>query len=432
MRLENTKNLERICHQAFDKFNQVKTSGPLALGDQQFHDVVQKFVIFQTNDRVFNDIIKPILMRNLYEAEGKSAGSAELFIHLLSLYFNVNRRHLIEETDFRQLSDVLSRLSKIKSTKNETFLGLERIEDTQIKGLIEEVWSNMDRDDQIDVRRLHTDKTSVNKDLGYNFTDVKIDGSFVIDKNWNRKNVNMILIDGVIERASHVEKILMISNEKKEPFVVICRDATEEVKAAFINNFLRKTTDSVLITAPYSEKTAHIFNDLKVVSNCDVVSPELGDIITAQVYKKSKSVEKVSVTKDGLKVYNLECHNNVINHRENLQNQLNSTVEEQVLDLLRKRIKTLSGSTISIKIGDDLIMRNRSCIEKIDKTLRQMKDFLKTGVLGRHNQDLVIEVQKLELTNRLPISISSLKTAIDQFVSFREIFSSSGFIILED
>jgi hypothetical protein len=77
-------------------------------------------------------------------------------------------------------------------------------------------------------------------------------------------------------------------------------------------------------------------------------------------------------------------------------------------------------------------MRNRSCIEKIDKTLRQMKDFLKTGVLGSHNQDLVFEVQKLELTNSLPISISSLKTAIDQFVSFREIFSSSGFIILED
>jgi hypothetical protein len=61
-----------------------------------------------------------------------------------------------------------------------------------------------------------------------------------------------------------------------------------------------------------------------------------------------------------------------------------------------------------------------------------MKDFLKTGVLGSHNQYLVFEIQKLELTNKLPISINSLKTAIDQFVSFREIFSSSGFIILED
>ena len=432
MKTSDAKNLDRICVKAFSDFEDVSFCGPLVVGDQQFDDLVQKFITFKSGDDTFNSVIKPIILRNLYEAEGRSAGSAQLFLHLLGLKFSRKSQNIIEKTDFTKLSNILERLSRQKVIKKEVLSVLERINDEKIKDLVTNVVQNMRRDDQIDVRRTHADKTRVNTVLGNSFTDIKIDHSYASEKPWIRKNVNLVLVDGVIERSSHVEKLLMISNEKKDSFVVVCRDASDEVKAAFINNFLRKTTDAILITSPYTEKTAHIFSDLKAVTDCDVINPEMGDIITPQIYKRSKIVEDICISRDSFRVINAHQQDQIDSLKNSLIQQLNETNEDQVKDLLRRRIKTMSGSTISIHIGDDFITRDRTCMEIIDKSFRLIKDILGHGIISHMSIDLVPDIKDLGLADYLPISTLSLKVAIDQFVSLNEILKSIGFIILED
>ena len=432
MKTSDAKNLERTCIESFSRFRQVKESGPLVVGDQQFNDIVQKFITFKSEDDLFNSTIKPVIMRNLYEAEGRSAGSAQIFLHLLDLKFNRKSQNIVEKIDFAKLSNIIERISRQKVLKRELLSVLDGIKDEKIKEIITDIVQNMDRDDQIDVRRTHTDKTRVNKVSGNSFTDIKIDQSYALEKSWIRKNVNLVLVDGVIERSSHVEKLLMISNEKKESFVVVCRDATDEVKGAFVNNFLRKTTDSILITAPYTEKTAHIFNDLKVVTGCEIISPEMGDIVTPQIYKRSQKIEEAMISRDSFIIVNTSQQEKIDSLKRSLIQQLNETYEDQVKDLLRRRIKTLSGSTISIHIGDDFIMRDRTCIEKIDKSFRLIKDILGNGIIVTTSLDLLPEIALLGLADVLPISTLSFKIAIDQFVSFNEILASIGYIVLED
>lgn len=432
MKFNDAKNLERVCIESFAKFRQVKESGPLVVGDQQFNDIVQKFISFKTNDQIFDNAIKPVILHNLYEAEGRAAGAAEIFLHLLDVNYSQEKRRFIDSINFSIFLESLKKISKIKPTKKEAVKIIEKIEDESLRNIIQDVWNNMHRDEQIDVRRTFSDKTRVNRDLGYNFTDIKVDQIYTKEKIWSKRDVSVILIDGTIERSSHVEMILQTSHQKKESFVVFCRDATEEVRAAFLNNFMRKTTDAILVTLPYSEKTAHAFTDLKIITQADVISPELGDVITAQIYKKSKHIDQIQIHKSSINLYNKETHELTQNHKNSLQNQLQNTTDETVKDLLRKRIKSLSGHNTVIHICDDLVLRNRSCVEKTDKTFRMLRDVFSFGILTSETINLIPEIEVIKLNAMLPISTMSLKIGLEQFLSFNEVMKNMGFIILDE
>jgi hypothetical protein len=207
--------------------------------------------------------------------------------------------------------------------------------------------------------------------------------------------------------------------------MIICREATEEVKNVCNTNFLRQTTDVVLCTAPYSEKTAHIFEDLKVVTGCDVVSPELGDIITAHIYKKASKIKKVNITLGNLVIENSN-QDKIKRHRESLIEKMNQINDSDVTDLIRRRHKSMTGRRILIKIGNDMILNQRNSIEQIDKTLREIRDGITSGILLKVD-DLVFLNQKDQYR-----PIHSIKTAIDAYISFTTVLSNTGLILLEE
>jgi hypothetical protein len=281
------------------------------------------------------------------------------------------------------------------------------------------------RDDIIEVVRAYDVKTSITTEMGSTFNDVKIDPCYYAAKPWSKQQVNVILVDGIIEKSIHVEHILQKSNIDKEPYMIICREATEEVKNVCNTNFLRQTTDVVLCTAPYSEKTAHIFEDLKVITECDVISPEMGDIITAHIFKKASKIKKVSVTHGNLIIEN-KNQDNVKKHRDSLIEKMNQINDADVSDLIRRRHKSIAGRRILIKIGNDMILSHRNAIEQIDKTIREVRDGITSGILLKVD-DLVFLNQK-----DLYRPVNSIKTAIDAYISFTTVLSNTGLILLEE
>ena len=432
MKIVDTSNLDRVCRTSLNEFREANIAGSLVIGDQQYDDIVQKFILFRSKDEIFNDIIKPIIVRNLYEVEGQAAGAAALSLHFIMMSFDLREREQIKKVDKDYVIKILNKLSKIKPTQSE-ILGSIKISSTpEIREILQEAIKISNRDDQIEVRRTHTDKTRLHRSFGYNFTEVKADGVYTLTKPWSRKKVNVILIDGVIEKAFHLEKILSLSNEEKSSWLIIAREATEEVKIACSNNFLRKTTDVVVCTVPYSEKTAHFFNDIKIICNSIPINLEMGDLISPLIYKKAVLVDQVTLTSESIKFVNDTTEYDVSLLKERLQKQIQEINDDQVTDLIRKRIKSLSGSTIVIDVGDDIAFKTRNCIEQIDRLIRKTKDTTAYGLIDKKSIENFPIFEELNIKDKLPITTISLMVAINQIFSFLEVYKNSGIIILND
>ena len=425
MQIRQPNTLERETRSSLVDIFDAHHAGPLAIGDQQFDDLIQKFFLNKSKSEIFERIVKPMMKRNLYEAEGKSAGSAEIFLKLCEMHFNHEGNAILSKIDWNKTEQQIAKMAKIRPTRSEIFRLIDKRSTKDTVEVLKEALSLSSRDDIVEVVRAYDVKTSITTELGCTFSDIKIEPLYYTVKPWSKNQVNIILVDGVIEKSIHVEHILQKSNADKEPYIIICREATEEVKNVCSTNFLRQTTDVILCTAPYSEKTAHIFEDLKVVTECEVVSPEMGDIITAHIYKKASKVRKVSISRGALLIEN-DRSDRIKRHRESLIEKMNQINDDDVTDLIRKRHKAMSGRKILIKVGNDLIMKQRNIIEQIDKTLREVRDGVASGILM--NADALTFLSKDDLYR----PVHSIKVAIDAYRSFVSVLSNTGLILLEE
>lgn len=397
-------------------------AGSLVIGDQKFDDLVQKYFLTKTENEVYEKIIKPIITRNLYEAEGRAAGSAEIFLRLLFSYFD-HKNVKFSNIKWNNINSILNLCAKLKPRKKEIFDIIEQKCTPEISSIIIDALEKAQKDDQIEVTRSFDLKTSLSTTNGCNFTDLKIDPSYYSSKSWKRARPNVILIDGVIEKSIHVEHLLSLSNKDKNSYIIVCREATDEVKNACVTNFLRQTTDVILCTAPYSEKTAHIFEDLKIITNADVICPELGDVITAAIYKKSVPVNSVEINISGMIIENGKDRE-LKEQRERLLKSISEINDDDVSDLIRKRIKSLSSNRLIIRIGNDILLSNRSAIEQIDKTLRELKDIFSTGYVDVKSHMPFIN------HDRTMCSTKSVRVGLDTFLSFTKVLEENGLILM--
>lgn len=397
-------------------------AGSLVIGDQQFDDLIQKYFLTKTNGDIYEKVVKPMISRNIYEAEGKAAGAAEIYLRLLSSYFDPASKKF-DNVNWDNITSILNYHAKIKPRKHELFEFIDQKCSIEISKIIKDALSQAQRDDQIEVTRGFDLSTSLTTVTGCCFNDLKIDPAYFNSKNWKKSNVNIILIDGVIEKSIHIEHLLMLSHKERVPYVIICREATDEVKNACSTNFLRKTTDVILCTAPYSEKTAHIFEDLKLITNADVICPELGDIITASIHKKAKCVNKIEINRNNLIIENGK-EELLRGQRDHLMRKISEINDDEVSDLIRKRIKSLSSNRLVIKIGDDILLSRRNAVEQIDKILRELKDVIGTGLIN------VPEYIPCIRHDRRLCSTNSARIGIDTFLSFINILNDNGLILL--
>ncbi len=425
MQIRQTNTLERETRSSLVDIFDAHHAGPLVIGDQQFDDLIQKFFLNKSKSELFERIVKPMIKRNLYEAEVKSAGSAEVFLRLCAMHFNHEGSAILSKIDWDKLTQQLAKMSKIKPTRSEIFNLIDKRSSKDTVEILKTALSMSSRDGIIEVVRAYDVKTSITAEAGCTFSDIKIDPLYYSAKPWSKNQVNVMLVDGIIEKSIHIEHVLQKSNNDKEPYIIICREATEEVKHVCSTNFLRQTTDVILCTAPYSEKTAHIFEDLKVVTECEVVSPEMGDIITAHIYKKAKKIRKASIARGSLLVEN-DRNESIKRHRDSLIEKMNQINDDTVVDLIRKRHKSMSGRKILIKVGNDLILKQRNIIEQLDKTIREVRDGIANGILMNTESMMFLS----EIDRYRPIH--SIKIAVDTYLSFTSVLSSTGLILLEE
>lgn len=214
---------------------------------------------------------------------------------------------------------------------------------------------------------------------GYNFPVTTYPLFTEEDKGrWGRGEVKVLVVDGVIERASEVHKIFTEAYSNKRPHLFVARGYGEEVIATIASN---KNLDICPIRIPWEIESINYIADIAVVCGTNIISSMKGDLISAVDYNSLKTVEKVICTKENLNIINAKTNQSVSNHINDLIKRRENTHVEEMSEFINKRIKALNSHTVHIRLGSKTEQQKMQELEAIDFALRVVKGILDKGTV---------------------------------------------------
>jgi len=262
-------------------------------------------------------------------------------------------------------------------------------------------------------------KYSVELVSGYNFP-VTTYPLFTDEENgrWGRGNVRVLVIDGVIERASEIHKILNEAHKNKSPHLLIARGYGEEVIATIAAN---KSLDICPIRIPYEIESINHIADIAIVSGTDIISTMKGDMVSSLDYGSLKIVDKVICTQKNLNIINSKSSQGVANHISELYKKRENTHVEEMSEFLNMRLKSLNSHTVHIRLGSKTEQEKLKELEAADFALRIVKGIIDKGT---------VTVKELGFNEKMPTT--SVLSAVFHSLSLAKSLASVECAIMED
>lgn len=320
-------------------------------------------------------IIKSQILEGFYRSEKSGAESGDLYLQYV--LFNLKRilsgdkfeekeikQELIQkkkDVDLESLKNSLLRTSKDKRIANMCF------EAIQLAGLEGSIFPEF----------THRGEYSVELVSGYNFPISTYPIFSEKGKRWERTDVRVVVIDGVIDREAEAHNLFTSISMERKPVLIVARGFGEDVIATIAQN---PHLDVCPVRVPYELDSVNIVADVAVVSGVDVYTPLKGDLITLIKYKDLKSVEKVICTPEKLNIINNSSKEAVANHLTKLAEKRENCLPD-VTDFINKRIKTLSNHTVYLRVGSKNNQERLKELEAVDFGLRTAKSILDNGFI---------------------------------------------------
>tara|TARA_B100000700_G_scaffold331510_1_gene464989 strand:- start:611 stop:2029 length:1419 start_codon:yes stop_codon:yes gene_type:complete len=358
-------------------------------------DPLQSILFLNTKRSVSSSVVRPIILEACVNAEKTSGKSGKLCLNLtLELLNTLLRSHSVKANEKDFLVEVKNELTgyfnecRYKGFQP-TLQSLKRIISQSpisenSKDIIRVCFDLAGKSRKVLVDKHLKSETSIILENGYNFS-LEVDPIFLGKKNyWKEKNVKCCIVDGTVLEVSEIHHLLEEASENKEPYILFAREFSPEVLKTVSYNFIRGTINVVLVSVPLKESLLNTLVDIATVCGTDVVSSIKGDLISSAVRNKLVEVDKVSCLKGIISIENSQTTSLVKNHVLDIQSRISDIdvkVEEGVnmteayekkKQMLSDRISTLISSSVSVRIGTSDIASNRSIVEEIDSTLRQI------------------------------------------------------------
>ena len=210
--------------------------------------------------------------------------------------------------------------------------------------------------------------------FGYNFSMYPFKGFIPQFGTWARSNAKILLVDGMIEKVSELDKVLTKSFDTKIPLVLIAQGFSEEIIATLHANNNRGSFDIMPIRLEQSLEAINMLNDIAVVSGCDVLSTLKGEMLTYVNYDSLPIVDHVSLTDKVLTIQNSKTRYNVLAHLNYLntrrKDQAENTSVSDISDLTIKRIQNLLAHIVKIGIPKGSANRFKGPIDNAIRACR--------------------------------------------------------------
>jgi hypothetical protein len=407
-------------------------------------DIVQNLIYFKNADSSsFESVIRDVIVRELAACESRSCGSSEImilclldFLKTIAINDTPGERILLLKKTKEEINETCIELSSyIKRATLSDIKNIIRFQNLSknIEEITLDAISKTDPRNSCDVEKTARYESYMEKIEGH---IVEIDG---IDlhkyniKKWKKDSSKCILVDGIIERVSQINHILEIFLKSKDPLIIFCREAKEEVRETIRVNYLRKTLDVILVEVGFDIEYLHFFKDMNAIFGCDYANIKKGDVISAMIKDLIFTVDNIKVENNSISIKggNIKNKNFLKLYIADILS-MRGKIDESTLDIeeignikraIDRRLSFLSSSKIKLNIGKLDIDRDNLVISKIDKIFRSFPDISSFGIIDLKNTNVETRLFK-EVFAKIDKDIFSQKEIFDGLISAYRVFET--------
>ncbi len=396
--------------------NQIKSKDIFLISRDGFNiitkDKVQNAVFIDCHE-VFERLIKPVVISSAMESEVLSPGSGDLsLVFLLGLLRNYILRDINHNVEFLDGVEEISKNLSNQLHQSDINKIISNITDSKtVKTVINSAISLAGSENKIFVEPCVSEETTVELVRGYFFKrKISEETRCFFNKNrvWERKNSKVFIVDGDIISVSDIHFLLESLSSEKRSCLLIARSFSPDVLNTLHANFARGTLNIIPVDIPFEQDTANILVDIATACNTDIVSTLKGDLISKACKERLDTIKRVKIDDKGISIINPDsdrrCHALLLNLKNRIQNEKHFEIRE----ILSRRVASLSGSKVMIRIGKKIVRENPSSVEDADKILRHIASATKFGVIS--NREVIRDVGNMfELSDIGFIFLEALK-----------------------
>jgi len=455
----NKKQIDKEIFKCIDILNEIEAKNTIIVRNgspvQVTNSLIQQLVFKREDSPVFNRVLKPAILSECISAEMLCGGSGDLCLLLISeILKTVSKTYkpnaILKDFNYnkiyQQISSEIKKIGRYPDQRDFNVFIKQEVSDQKIREILKVSLNLSGVRSNIFTEISNSQDTSISCQSGYNFS-LPINGKFLNLGKWKRKNLKCVVIDGTILEVSEIHHLLQISSDSKEPIVIFCRKISPDVLNTIYVNFSRKTIDVFPIEVGLDENTINILNDISIVTGCDMISTHKGDLISTAVRHGLKTIDEIEIGEKSVSIINDSNKAQVSSHLKYLKKKRDD-VEEVLRELFVKRIRGMSSDRVIIKIGQEDLKKNPTCLEEIDHFLRSLKPFDNQGCMDISNLNKKIKMidrqdnfensifnaihRALETFSKKIMGASPACMALKTALSSVESLQSSEIILLED
>lgn len=240
--------------------------------------------------------------------------------------------------------------------------------------------------------------------------DINVVASHSKDE-WEREDVNILCIEGFIEKVSEIDCVLSLASQSKKPLLIVGLGFSAEVVSTVVLNNKRKTFDVMLCTPDQAQESVNDLGDIASVAGSKFYGYQTGPLSTSfdpeEFDLKSK---KVKIENFDLTIENTRTKKAVQKRVESIKKGLGESDLKD--DYLRKRIDSLTSSQVTINLPEKNSQSKFSEIEQFDLALRTSRSLISFGVSEDGSFPAASVYTGTKLGYDLFDLISSIKSAV--------------------
>ena len=367
---------------------------------------VQKYIFHSDRCSLQDNIIKKLILDAAFRSESKSAGAGDMCLKIASEIIpkmirmrksGKKHREIVEDYEkrFLPIDNSIYKRSKKFNYKDFERLIIERFKTKIEREIARSLIDNFNITSSIFLERSFQEETIISCHRGFNFK-IPVSKDFLVgSSSWKEKEVKCIVIDGMIESVGEIHHLLEKASSTKEPYVVFVRSLNEDVRRTIVLNLKRGTINLIPVEVGFDENTLNILNDIAVACNVDVISSYKGDLISTSTKRDPTAVEEVLISNDTICIVNNENTGVLESHLKYLKSKRDSCYETKYL--FENRIRSLSSGKIVLKIGNEMLLKNKDSLENFDHFFREIRSYIQYGSINYEDIDFedFVEISKI-------------------------------------
>ena len=253
--------------------------------------------------------------------------------------------------------------------------------------------------------------------------------AFGMDDNYS-KNIRLphielsdcrvVIVDGIFEKASEIERFLFYASTNSENIVIVARGFSEEISGILAMNYQRNGVSVFPIVVPFDIYGANAMKDLALVTGNDVISSLKGELISSVRVHEHGIVKKVTLYKEKLLIkeqQNLSVVKKSVRELEKRRANINNNDVRQVLE---KRIRSLSPRHVNVKLGKDIMVNYKMVEQRLRRTIMVFNEICQHGIIDSSeilDESTLLQSEmgvlvRLKRRNKSMVPAHSLKRAI--------------------